>query len=482
MFLTLLCLGIILGPTLRRNASSGPTIKWHKITTPKGDLLPDFSFSGYHASNQSLPSVKKTPRLTLAPTNGDQTQQIQEALNQTSSAGGGIVALEKGNFTISSGLSIPSGVTLRGAGPGQTRLISTQQPVSPLITLGTGGSPAKALVRANITDSYVPIGTTVLNVSDTAGFSPGQSVYVQRAVTADWVRYNGMSDLVRNGVNQTWLQVGKLVRQPNTISSIEGTQINLLVPLTDSLDAAYMQPEILAYKAPVLNSEIGIDQLSIYLKSSCSGSPLSKPACNGAAISFAPWTVDSWARNLVLSGFNQFVDIQYDASRITVQDVAMFRDADTTGVAIPSDIWIKGSQILVKDCGQYGLKTAEAFSVMTGSLTPGPNAVLRHVTQSGLQSIYPHQRWAQGLLVEDSSVPVYFVNRGTKGTGQGWSMNGGVGWNLRGDASFESAPLGINWCIGCSGDAGQQGNGTFINQGTQVNPRSLFASQLKARG
>lgn len=243
-----------------------------------------------------------------------------------------------------------------------------------------------------------------------------------------------------------------------------------------------MQPEILAYKAPVLNSEIGIDQLSIYLKSSCSGSPLSKPACNGAAISFAPWTVDSWARNLVLSGFNQFVDIQYDASRITVQDVAMFRDADTTGVAIPSDIWIKGSQILVKDCGQYGLKTAEAFSVMTGSLTPGPNAVLRHVTQSGLQSIYPHQRWAQGLLVEDSSVPVYFVNRDTKGTGQGWSINGGVGWNLRGDTSFESAPLGINWCIGCSGDAGQQGNGTFINQGTQVTPRSLFASQLKARG
>lgn len=243
-----------------------------------------------------------------------------------------------------------------------------------------------------------------------------------------------------------------------------------------------MEPKILAYKAPVLNSEIGIEQLSIYLTSSCSGSPVGNSACNGAAVSFAPWTVDSWARNLVLSGFNQFVDVQYDASRITVQDVAMFRDADTTGVAIPSDIWIKGSQILVQDCGQYGLKTAKTFSVMTGSLTPGPNAVLRHVTHSGLQSVYPHQRWAHGLLVEDSSVPVYFVNRGIRGTGQGWSINGGVGWNLRGDTSFESSPLGINWCISCSGDAGQEGNGTFVNQGKPVNPRSLFESQLKARG
>ncbi|KAH8665304.1 hypothetical protein BGZ61DRAFT_366680 [Ilyonectria robusta] len=479
LFIIIVCLAVILGPVLSQDTSSNSTIKWHKITTSKGDRLPDFSFSGYHASNQSLPDVTSTATATLAPAKGDQTQRIQRALNQTASAGGGVVALGKGNFTISAGLLIPSGVTLRGSSPADTKLISTQQPVDPVITLGSGGKTAKQLVTAKITDSYVPIGTSVLNVNDAAGFKVGQSVYVQRAVTANWVRYNGMSDLVRDGVKQTWIEVGKVIQQPNTISSIDGTKITLLFPLTDSLDATYMEPNIMAYTAPTLNSEIGIEQLSIYLTTSCSGSPVGDSACNGAAVSFSPWTVDSWARNLTLKGFNQFVDVECDASRITIQDVAMYRDAATTGVAIPSDIWIKGSRILVKDCGQYGLKTAEVFSVMTGSLTPGPNAVLRHVTQSTVQSIYPHQRWAHGLLVEDTSVPVLFVNRGTKGTGHGWSINGGAGWNLRGQTSFESAPLGINWCIGCND---QTGNGTYKKQDKTVKPQSLFESQLEARG
>lgn len=224
---------------------------------------------------------------------------------------------------------------------------------------------------------------------------------------------------------------------------------------------------------------MGIEDLSIDLDSPCAGSPVDSPTCNGAAISFAAWAVDSWARNLKLTGFNQFVDVQYDAARLTIQGVAMFRDANSTGIGLPSDIWIKGSQVLVQDCGQYGLGIS--FSVMTGSLTPGPNAVLRHVTQSGMQSVYPHQRWAHGLLVEETSAPTWFVNRGNLGTGHGWSINGGVGWNLKGKAVFESPPLGINWCIGCRGGYGQSGNGTFIKKGSIVVPKSLFQSQLEAR-
>ncbi|KAK7417094.1 hypothetical protein QQZ08_011753 [Neonectria magnoliae] len=456
------------------------SVEWSKIVTPQGDRLPDFSFSGYRGSDQPLPNIKSVTNMTLPQAEGDQTRRIQTALNQTARAGGGVVFLGRGNFSISPGLQIPSGVTLRGSGLDQTVLVLDEQPDIPVITMGVGGGADEALMGANITDTYVPIGTSVITVNSTEGFVEGQAVYVQRAVTADWVRYNGMSDLTRDGKDQTWIPVGTLIQQPNTVLSISGNKITLKIPLTDSLDAAYMEPQIVVYRSPPLSSEMGVEALSIHLNSPCAGTAVDSPTCNGAAVSFAPWAVDSWARNLSLTGFNQFIDVQYDAARLTIQDVAMYRDANSTGVGLPVDIWIKGSQVLVKDCGQYGLGIS--FSVMTGSLTPGPNAVLRHVTQSGIQSVYPHQRWAHGLLIEETSAPSWFVNRKNLGTGQGWSMNGGVGWNLKGKAAFESPPLGINWCIGCRGGYGQSGNGTFLNKGDIVLPRSLFQSQLEARG
>ncbi|KAJ1337846.1 Pectate lyase superfamily protein [Microdochium nivale] len=489
---TIVVLAAILGPVLSIGGQPFPRsmpLDWRQVVTARGDRLPDFSFAGYHSSNKSLPAANSAVQVTLQATSGDQTEQIQQALNQTAAASGGVVLLGEGNFTISSGLVVPRNVTLRGSGPGKTHIVSIQNaPVGPVIMMGDASSgTASELARANIMDSYVPIGTSNLTVDDATGFAAGQSVMVSRAVTTEWVRANGMADLVRDGSEQTWLDPGKLIQQPNTIAAVSGNQINLTIPLTDSLDAAYMSPYISAYTLPSASiaAEVGIEQLSLSLATSCSGSPVNDASCNGAAISFASGTIDSWARDLQLHNFNFFVSVGYNASRITVQDVAMHRDADVTGVALPADISITGSQVLVQDCGQYGLPSARLFSVMTGSLVPGPNAVLRHVTQSSNQTIYPHQRWAFGLLVEDTDVPVLFVNRGTKGSGHGWSMNAGVGWNLRGQAKFESSPLGVNWCIGCNGAAaaaGGLGNGTYKQSDASVSPGSLFQAQLGARG
>lgn len=256
--------------------------------------------------------------------------------------------------------------------------------------------------------------------------------------------------------------------------------ITLSAPLTDSLDSRYMSPYIIAYTPPPTAAEVGIEQLSLSLETSCSGSSINSDVCNGPAIRFSSWTVDSWARNLSLANFNNFVDVAYNASQITIQGVSMYRDADVTGTALPAGITITGSRVLVQDCGHYGSAEARSFTVMTGSVTPGPNVVRRHVTQSNSQTIYPHQRWAHGLLVEDTNVPVLFVNRGTKGTGHGWSINAGVGWNLRGQASFESPPLGVTWCVGCSGKT--SGNGTYANAKAAVSPTSLFDAQLQNRG
>ena|SRR3569833_321111 len=272
-----------------------------------------------------------------------------------------------------------------------------------------------------------------------------------------------------------------MVRQARQISVIRDNTIALTVPLVDALDADFMQPALVSYNQPAgVATELGIEGLSITVSPTCSGTSLDSSKCNGAGISFLPWAVDGWARDLQLQGFNNFVHVSTNASRITVQNVTMRRDGDSTGAALPGDIIIEGSQVLVADCAQAGQASARSFAYMTESLTSGPNALLRHDVPSSNQIISPHQRWAQGLLVEDTAAPVYLVNRATNGTGHGWAINAAVGWNLRGDTVVQSPPLGASWCVGCV-SVDSRTNGSLVDIGDTVAPKSLFAAQLQAR-
>jgi hypothetical protein len=242
-----------------------------------------------------------------------------------------------------------------------------------------------------------------------------------------------------------------------------------------------MQPALVAYHLPNVSAEAGIEGLSIVLSPTCSGTPLDCATCNAPAISFQSWTSDSWARNLHISGFNNFFTAQENSTRITIQNVTLERDANSTGTALPGDIIIDGSQVLVADCVQMSPPGASSFAVMTGSLAPGPNAVLRHSTQSDSEMIFPHQRWAHGFLIEQTAASTHLINRGTNGTGHGWAINAGVGWNLRGYSLVQSPPLGVNWCVGCSGTIDSRSNGTFVSSGQPVAPSSLFEDQLRSR-
>ncbi|KAH7273173.1 hypothetical protein MRS44_003670 [Fusarium solani] len=462
------------------------TVDWRSIASPNGDKLPDFSFSGYHNSEVSLPTVN-TADLTLSPPNKtyeDISPLIQKAIDSVALSGGGVVELPPGSFHISAGIQLRSNVTVRGSKGDETLLVLREQPSSPVFTLGSIGNPSKAEfgAKSRIIDDYVPIGSSIVNIRNNIDLSVNQTVYISRATEESWIRYNGMGDLVRDGDPQTWITLNKKIMSPNVIKSINGTELRLQIPLTDALDSRYMKPEVWAYKPPEQYSEMGLRNLRIQVPNSCSGAPLSNETCNFAAVKFPSWTVDSWASGLKLEGFNRFFEVETDASRITIQDVEMNRDHDIEGRALPVDILIQGSQVLVQDCKQIGLPTARCFSVATDSLAAGPNTVIRHSTMSDIQTIYPHERWAHGLLVEGTSVPTLFVNRASNGTGHGWTINAGVGWNLRGEAIVQSPPLGINWCIGCGGMNGTSGNGTFIRPDKQIKPTSLFAAQLEARG
>ncbi|KAF4994620.1 hypothetical protein FGRMN_5665 [Fusarium graminum] len=453
----------------------------------RGDIIPDFSFAGYHNSAIILPSLT-TPNITLSFNDSidDVKSLIQEAIDSISSSGGGSVILPAGKWPVTAGINVSSNVVVSGSPEDDTILILQDRPSEPVFTLGSLGNSSKPRYgsRSNITNDYVAIGSFAVNVDDSTGLAADQLVYVSREATGSWIRANGMSNLVRNDASQTWIPKNKKMLSPNQISSVYGTNVTLKIPLTDNFNASYLQPQLIVYTPPVVNSEMGVLNLQIEIPDTCSGASMTDSSCNSAAVYFPSWTVDSWASGLTLKGFNRFFQVDQDAARITIQNSTMNRDRDIDGSALPFDILIQGSQVLVQDCQQVGNPSARCFSVATESLTSGPNAVLRHKTMSDVQTIYPHERWAQGLLVEDTSVPTYFVNRNIKGSGHGWAINGGVGWNLNASIlQFESPPLGINWCIGCGeDDSSPKGNASFEQSGKRVKPESLFMAQLEDRG
>jgi hypothetical protein len=273
------------------------------------------------------------------------------------------------------------------------------------------------------------------------------------------------------------------------------------VPLTDQLDAEFMDPELVTYTPPSAPSEIGVERLSITLSPSCSGNIIGDDSstCNGNAITFLPWTTDSWASGLSLTGFSNGVNVQANASQITISKVSIHRDQACTGNATecsakPADIAISGYKVLVVDSGtKVSAPGSDSFPIVTQGLTPGPNAAVRHFaggfTSSILDSsVQPHAHWAHGLLVDNSTVSVAFINRIDSGSGHGWSINSGVIWNTNGNYSIQNPPLGTNWGVGDYGGKRMNGlhgtpfNGTVVEEGTTILPVSLYEAQLTDRG
>ncbi|ORY27112.1 hypothetical protein BCR39DRAFT_560210 [Naematelia encephala] len=461
---------------------SSASVDYTSQVSAQGDRLPDFSFCGYHSSNDALPSIFSVVTTTLSPGSGDQAPRIQKALNNIASAGGGVLLLTAGNYTVDTSLIIPSGVVLRGAGTTKTILLP-QSGASTFITMGMAAAPPIITPATNITDTYVGVGAKTFRVVSSSKLSVGQTVMVQRAVTDAWVRQNGMADLVRSGVAQTWLAVGTLVQQPRKIMNISGSQITIDVPLTDSLNSKYMHSQVATYTFPSGSSEMGVEDLGITLLPSCTGAAISDDTCNGNAINISAYTTDSWVRSVNITGFNQFINSSPGAMRITIDSVSMYRDkATNSSSGYPADITIQGTQMLVTGCGTFATSEATTFPIVVQNLTAGPNAVLDYYSQQSSFVISPHQRWAHGLLVEGSRSSISFGNRGTYGTGQGWTLNAGVAWNSNGsDIDIYSPPLGTNWCFGCRWIR-SAGNGTFVDPSSTVQPQSLFQAQLAARG
>ena len=173
----------------------------------------------------------------------------------------------------------------------------------------------------------------------------------------------------------------------------------------------------------------------------------------------------------------------------------MTQSVPIEGAAKPADFSANGTQTLFDRCSATG---DNVFYIAVGPAEQGPNVVLNCVFH-GNGHVQPHQRWATGMLVDSCQVPeggIDLMNRGSMGSGHGWTMGWGVAWNnIAKSYVIQMPPGSANWGIGNRGeqmmgkmptyDPGPEVpmllQGIIESQGTPVAPASLYLEQLKER-
>ena len=478
-------------------------------TTDRGDRIIDFSHAGYMGGGVEIPTAPVQRRVEPSGTDDD-TAQIQKAIDEVAKLEPdmglrGAILLAPGTFHCARPITIAtSGIVLRGSGSGvgngsKTILKLSGRPHPAIVARidrsggrsganrGERGNAGEATgTRTELSAVYVPAGSRTFAVANAAGFATGDVIEIRRPVTAAWIHFLQMHDLVRDGRPQTWMRTDRLTTMERRIISVSGNNFTVDVPLTDSFDAKYLNPPgtaVVKVGEGERLAQVGIEHLSI--ESPPQTTNHSQPHFSAIRMN----GVDCWVRHVVCEETMNSVTVS--GRRITLQHVAVHRKARHEGSSKPAEFGANASQLLLDRCTGSGDNIWYAAS---GSGVTGPIVLLNCAFQ-GNGRIESHQRWSTGMLYDNCRVPnggIDFRNRGSMGSGHGWTMGWGVAWNCEArDYVIQNPPGAINWMIGCIGESKlmprpfgtepKLAEGTKDSHGTPVSPQSLYLTQLRER-
>lgn len=207
--------------------------------------LDDYSYAGYFLGTKSLGSV--VCNIVDVTGSGDITQALQTAVDHVGNAGGGIVRIPAGTFSMSAPVAVPySSVSIEGAGSGQTVINvaanygtdngSTDGLFSFGRALGAAvndGWTNKGAVVANLT-SIVGRGDMQVTVDSAAKIAPADWVVIQQLFWPALVSNNSSSPHPWPA-NQCCEFSFTYLRQ---VTAIVGNQVSLDAPIPWTLDPA----------------------------------------------------------------------------------------------------------------------------------------------------------------------------------------------------------------------------------------------------
>ena len=452
------------------------------------NTIPDFSYAGYMGGGVSLPTDISV-EITVSPEEGEDAQRIQaaidlvEALEPDQNGFRGLVLIKAGHYSLENILVVrESGVVLRGEGQGLNGTVLHSNPRvehSVISILGSGGINKDAQSEQVITSDYVPVGSYSFEVQDASDFEVGEKIVVTRTPNQAWIDELGMDqETLCEGESGCigWTPSSYTIDHERIITAISGNTISINIPIVDVMEEVYGGGAISKIQSSGRISHCGVENMRI------------QSFYESTANESHAWTAvrlkdseNCWVKE-VTGQFLAFSTVNIeDANFTTVQDCAYINpSSQVSGGRRYSFAIQEGLGNLFQRC--YTKHGRHDF--VTGSRVTGPNVFLDGLAESALSDIGPHHRWATGTLFDNirgASTRVW--NRGSSGSGHGWSGAQTMFWNIdsyNGEFRVDSPHGSINWGIGCIG-TDQTGEGYWENWGDNVQPRSLYIQQLKDR-
>ncbi len=448
-----------------------------------GNRIVDFSYCGYEASEQAIPTIDV--KVVVPVTKGDATQRIQAALDQVASlpvdANGfrGAVLLQKGTYSVSGQLKLnTSGVVLRGTGMGKngTVIIGAGKDRETLVSV-VGKNDKVTSSGIKITDAYVPVNATKLSVENINEFKVGDNIIIHRPSTLAWIKILG-TDHFGGGISALgWKPGERDLFFERKIVAINNNTISFDVPITTALDSSYGGGFVskISWSGRIENT--GIENLS--LQSEYDITNPKDEAHRWMAITLENVT-DAWVRQVSFKHFaGSAVAVLETAKRVTVEDCKSVAPVSEIGGQRRYTFFTSGQQTLIQRC--YAENGYHDFAI--GFCAPGPNAFVQCQSTRSYSFSGTIDSWASGVLFDIVNVDgnaIRFGNRSQDGNGAGWSAANSVLWqSTAARIDCEKPPTANNYSFGSW--AQFSGDGYWESSNEQIQPRSLYYTQLSER-
>ncbi|HEX3628751.1 MAG TPA: DUF6298 domain-containing protein [Verrucomicrobiae bacterium] len=491
LIFSILATALVLNAAPRKSlspiVSAGPDGHLIYDTDTNGNRVPDFSTAGYEGNEREIPEAPI--KVAVSPINGDETARIQKAIDYVgglpADANGirGAILLQKGRHEIFGRLQIRnSGVVLRGEGQDTngTILVAAGIDRRTLIRIfGQNNSSNDSNPNWQIADNYVPVGATSFRLKDAGELKAGDTIFVTRPGTKEWIDSLGMTDF-GGGLND-W----RLVWRPGSfdlvwdrvIQKIDGNLITIDSPITTAMETKFGGGFVETYSWPGRVENVGVENLR--LESTFDSQNPKDENHSWFAITMEN-CANAWVRQVTFEHFaGSAVAIYETCKGVSVEDCLSLAPISEDAGWRRNTFFTMGQQCVFLRCrAEHG---RHDFSV--GHCAAGPNAFVDCEADFAMADSGAIESWASGTLFDNVRIDgngLSLINRGSDGEGAGWSVANSVLWNcISAKTSCENPPGAKNWALGSWGEF--EGNGIWRHSNETVNPSSLFAAQLADR-
>lgn len=441
----------------------------------KGNVIPDFSWVGYH-DGVDIPDVPVVKAISAIA--GDNLAQIQTAIDQVSALPigpdgfRGTVLLKAGLYKISGTLFVrQSGVVVRGEGQSSTGtvlLCTLRSQHTALRFAGANGPSTSSVTRRKILTSYVPSGTRQFLVEPGHVFATGDKVLLTVERKDAWLGLIGNPP--------SWTTAFYKMDYRRKITAVDGDRITIDAPVVEQIDQAYCAGSLVKYTWKGIGN-VGVENLRFDSEYSSN----TDEQHGWTAVEYAN-VEHGWMRNVEVWHFGYAAArVERSSSNITILDSKCKDPISKTEGGRKYGFTLEGHRTLVKGC--LGRGNRHDFNTQTK--TPGPNVFTNCYCSDQKDVNGPHQRWATGILYDKMTMTgqLNCRDRENEGSGQGWPGVQCLVWNNSAQKIHLQAPDGyINWSIGCVASViTNEGNAFIESKGTNVAPESLYEKQLVDR-